>query len=301
MQAMDWSDFQAFLAIARTGQLARAGRIMGMDATTIGRRLRRLESQMGATLFEQTREGQVLTPAGEKLLEVVERMSMATSELDNARDKANAQAGPSGTVRISVSEGFGSWVVARHLGDFAARYPGLTVDLVASNGFLSPSRREADIAVLLSRPKTGPLVARKLSNYALRLYASRDYLDRHKPILSPADLRSGHQLVGYVPELVYAPELNYLRDIDSNLAASLRSTSILAQHILLTSHVGVGVLPCFIGDSDPALVRVLPQQRITRSFWLVTHKDTHGLQRIRVTMDWLLDVVAKNARLLAGD
>jgi len=296
MQATDWSDFQAFLAVARTGQLARAGRMMGMDATTIGRRLRRLESQMGATLFEQTREGQILTPAGERLLAVVEQMAMASSELESA----NSPSGPTGSVRISVSEGFGSWIVARHLGDFAARYPGLSVDLVASNGFLSPSRREADIAVLLSRPKTAPLIARKLSNYTLRMYASPTYLAGRKSILAPADLRQGHQLIGYVPELIYAPELNYLSDIDPSLAATLRSTSILAQHIMLTAHAGVGVLPCFIGDADPSLVRVLPDHSITRSFWLVTHKDTHGLQRIRVTIDWLSEIVKLDARLFAG-
>ncbi|NOW47358.1 DNA-binding transcriptional LysR family regulator [Novosphingobium sp. SG751A] len=249
-QATDWNDFQAFLAVARTGQLARAGRMMGM----------------------------------------------ASSELESA----NSPSGPTGSVRISVSEGFGSWIVARHLGGFAARYPGLTVDLVASSGFLSPSRREADIAVLLSRPKTGPLIARKLSNYALRLYASPVYLAGRKPILAPSDLRQGHQLVGYVPELIYAPELNYLGDIDASLAPTLRSTSILAQHSMLASHAGVGVLPCFIGDADPTLVPVLPGHSITRSFWLVTHKDTHGLQRIRVTMDWLSEIVKLDARLFSG-
>jgi DNA-binding transcriptional LysR family regulator len=291
MQPFDWSDFQTFLALAHTGQMARAGRLTGMDATTIARRLRRLEGAMGTILFEQTREGQVLTRAGERLLGVVEQMAAASAALDDHPGPD----GLTGSVRISVSEGFGNHVVARHLGAFAAEHPGLTIDLVASSGFLSPSRREADMAVLLSRPRTGPLVASKLGDYTLRLYAGAAYLAGRAPIRQPADLTKGHQLIGYVPELVYAPELDYLPEIHPDLAATLRSTSILAQHRLIASGAGVGVLPCFIGDGDPGLVRVLPGRIITRSFWLVTHKDTHDLRRIRVTAAWLAGLVTDPA------
>lgn len=294
MQVTDWSDFQTFLAVARTGKLALAGEALGMDATTVSRRLRRLEGRLGATLFEQTREGQILTQAGERVLVAVEGMAQASRELE----ASGPDSGITGHVRISVSEGFGTWVVARHLGAFAARYPGLSVDLVASNGFLSPSRREADIAILLSRPKTGPLIARKLSDYALGLYASPDYLARHPHIRRRSDLKTGHQLVGYVPELIYAPELNYLSEIDAELVANVRSTSILAQHRILAAAGGVGVLPCFIGDADPTLVRILPDQMIIRSFWLVTHKDTHGLQRIRAVNTWITEIVKSQLRLL---
>lgn len=294
MQVTDWSDFQAFLAVARTGKLALAGEALGMDATTISRRLRRLESRLGTTLFEQTREGQILTQAGERVLVAVESMAQASRELE----ASGPDSGITGHVRISVSEGFGSWVVAPNLGELASRHPDLVIDLVASSGFLSPSRREADIAILLSRPKAGPLMARKLSDYALRLYASPSYLAQHPPIRSTADLKSGHQLVSYVPEMIYAPELDYLSEIDADLVAHLRSTSILAQHRILAASGGVGVLPCFIGDADPGLVRVLPDHVILRSFWLVTHKDTHSLQRIRAVNTWLSDVAKAQSRVL---
>ena len=289
MQDINWNDYQAFLAIARNGQIARGARAMRVNATTISRHLRRLETQIGATLFEQTREGQVLTPAGESLLAAVEHMAQAVSGIE----PVNGAHGLTGSVRISVSEGFGSWIVARHLGDFAARHAGLTVDLVASSGFLSPSRREADIAVMLPRPKAGPVVARKLSDYALRLYATPAYLAEHPTIGEASDLRRGHQLVGYIPDLLYAPELGYLADIDPGLSAGLRSSSILAQHRLLAAGAGIGVLPCFIGDADSDLVRVIPEYAIIGNFWLVTHKDTHKLRRIRTVADWLVDVARR--------
>lgn len=293
MQPADWSDYQAFLAIARHGQLARAAQASGVNATTMGRRLRRLEARLGTTLFEQTREGQQLTDAGEVLLVAVEGMALAAAAIEPGAGKDVL-----GRVRISVSEGLGSWIIARHLGAFARAHPGLSIDLVASNGFLNPSRREADLAILLSRPKAGPLVARKLPDYTLQLYAGKAYLADHPPILGVDDLRAGHQFIGYIPDLLYAPELDYLADFDPAQTPTLRSSSILAQHRLLASDAGVGVLPSFIGDSDPVLQRVLPDRRITRSFWLVSHKDNNSLRRIRIVTDWLVQVVKQERHRL---
>lgn len=297
MQGTDWSDLQAFLAIARAGQLSRAGRAMGVDATTMGRRLRRLEARLGATLFEQTREGQVLTETGERLLVQVEAMAQAAGAIG---ESSAAAGGPqlAGTLRVSVSEGFGSWFLARLVPEFAVRHPGLTLDLVASSGFLSLSKREADIAVMLSRPKAGPMLARKLSDYALRLYASPAYLaDRGAPA-RVADLAENHRLVGYIPDLIYAPELRYLDEFHPGLSPQLRSSSINAQHQLIAAGAGIGVLPCFIGDADPGLVPVLPARRIERSFWLVTHRDTHQLARIRAGKDWIQAAVQQHREVL---
>jgi DNA-binding transcriptional LysR family regulator len=288
MQVPDWNDYQAFLAIARAGQLARAGAVLGVDATTMGRRLRRLEARIGATLFEQTREGQVLTEAGERMLAEVEAMEQAAARIADAAPGG----GPSGLLRVSLSEGFGTWFVAPHLSEFTRAHSRLMVDLVASSGFLSPSKREADIAVTLSRPRAGPVIAGKLSDYALRLYASHDYLELSGRPQRVADL-AGHTLVGYIPELVYAPELRYLDDIGPELAAMVRSSSINAQHRLIAAGTGIGVLPCFIGDNDPTLLPVLPERRIRRSFWLVMHKDTHTLAKVRAFKDWLTGLVGR--------
>lgn len=297
MQQDDWNDYQVFLAVARAGKLALAARTLGIDATTVGRRLKRLETRLDATLFEQTREGQTLTEAGEQLLSRVEAMARAADAISETGRTAK---GLSGTIRISVSEGFGSWFLARHLQEFAAQHPHLTLDLVASSGFLSPSKREADIAVVLSRPKAGPLISRKLADYALRLYAHPAYLARRGTPQTPQHLASGHQLVGYVPDLLYAPELRYLNEIcpDPELHPGLRSSSINAQHGLIASGAGIGVLPCFIGDTDPALTPVFPDRFIRRSFWLVMHKDTYSLARIEACKEWLIACVSRHLQVL---
>ena len=288
MQVQNWDDLRIFLEVAEAGQIGRAARRLALDPTTIGRRLRRLETHLGTALFERSRDGQVLTEAGEALLERAETMARAALQISEG---ATTGTGVFGNLRISVSEGFGSQFLTAYLGAFFAKHPGLTVDLVANSGFLSPSKREADIAVMLSRPKAGPVLCRKLSDYRLRLYASRDYLEGSGVPKSPRDLAAGHTLVGYVPDLIYAPELNYLHEFHAGLSAKIRSSSINAQTRLLAEGAGIGVLPCFIGDGAGDLTVVCPDHSIMRTFWIVTHRDTQNLARVRAGKEWLLKCV----------
>ncbi|PVE59416.1 LysR family transcriptional regulator [Arthrobacter sp. TPD3018] len=283
-----WDDLQDFLRVARAGQIARAAAAAGVDATTLARHLRRLEGALGQTLFEQSREGQVLTAAGEALLVAVEAMGQAAAGIVPTDDDPDRL---SGVLRVSVSEGFGTWFVAHHLPDFTARHPDLTIDLVASSGFLNPSRREADVAILLARPQTGPLVSSKLTDYTLGLYAGELYAARHALPTIAAAVRD-HPLVGYVPDLLYAPELRYLAEIEEGLSPRIRSSSINGQYRLIAAGAGLGVLPRFIGDADKSLRRVLPERTIRRSFWLVTHQDTRGAKRVRAFREWLTALVA---------
>jgi len=294
---MQWDDLRFFLAVARTRQLARAGQSLGVDSTTVGRRIRRLERALEAALFEQTREGQVLTEAGERLLARVEEIERSAGEIYAGSEERRSV---SGLIRVSVSEGFGTWFVAHHLHAFLEAYPDVQVDLAANSSFLSPTRRETDVAILLSRPEKGPLVSRKLVDYGLRLYASRSYLARQaRPLETVLDLEE-HPLIGYIPDLIYAPELRYLNEISPGLPLRVRSSSINAQYRLAASGAGIAALPCFIGDADEALVPVIPSIHILRSFWLVTHEDTRRLSRISAFVDWLTEVVASKRDRFTG-
>jgi DNA-binding transcriptional LysR family regulator len=292
MQTIDWTDLQTFLAVAQAGQLTRAGALLGVNGTTITRRVRRLEERLGFNLFEQTREGQVLTEAGERLLTQIEPMASAAATVDV--QKGGAAATLSGTLRISVSEGFGGWFLARHAPDFAKAHPNLILDMVANSGFLSLSKREADIAVMLSRPRAGPVRAGKLVDYTLQLFASSHYLEHFGLPETPSDLAAGHRFVGYIPDLLYAPELRYLDEIYAGLTPRFRSSSINAQYQLIASGIGIGVLPSFIGNADPRLRVILKGRRIVRTFWLVTHQDTHQLARVRAGRDWIMDAVQQH-------
>ncbi len=295
MQIEDWNDLRTFLAIARTGQINTAARMLQVDSTTVSRRLRRLERAFGQRLFEQTRNGQILTQVGEELLIRVERMANEAAAL--FQSGAQSQ-GLGGQIRLSVSEGFGSWFLAPRLPSLAQAHPELTVELVATSGFLSPSKREADIAVMLSRPKAGPLIARKLADYTLMLYAAPSYLQEVGAPQTLEDLSHGHRLVGYISDLLYAPELDYLKEIHPDLQATVKSSSIIAQLRLVVGGAGIGVLPCFMGDQERGLQRVLPELRITRSFWIVTHKDNHRLEKVRYLSEWLASQIRTDHLIL---
>lgn len=291
---MDWDRLQYFLMVARHGTLARAAAALHVDATTVSRQVSALEAALQQTLFERAPTGFVLTAAGRALVPHAEAMAVAAARIHKADDGGSAL---SGQLRVSVSEGFGNSFIAPRLGRFVAAHPELEIDLVASSGFLNPSRREADMAVLLARPRKGPLITRKLADYRLGLYAPADRPDWHERIASAPLSRTGIPVIGYIPDILYAPELDYLGEIEPGLRATVRSSSILAQRRMIAGGAGVGVLPCFLAAGDPALVRVRPEQAIGRSFWLALHRDIAPQPRIRAFIDWL-DGEVRDARAL---
>jgi DNA-binding transcriptional LysR family regulator len=294
---MNWDDMRIFLALARSGTLSRAARVVEQDATTIARRIQRLESALATVLFEHGPTGQSLTEGGHRLLAHAEAMEAGARAVEQQAEEVS---GLGGTIRISVSEGFGTGFMAPRLPRFAEAHPGVALDLIASTGFLNPSRREADIAIMLARPKGGPLIASKLTNYRLGVYASRTYLAASGPVESVEAL-TRRRLVGYVPDLIYAPELRYLAEVDERLEPAIRSSSITAQARLIAHGAGCGILPCFLGGGLPDLVRLLPHDvAIERSFWLVVHRDMRRVARIEAFITWLRDEVQAAQLMLLG-
>jgi DNA-binding transcriptional LysR family regulator len=283
----DWDDLRIFLAVARARRVAPAARMLGIDATTIGRRLARLEGALDADLFEMAAGERTLTERGKALMSHAE--TIESSALAAVEDITGQQRQLAGQVRLSVAEGFGTWVLAPGLAEFHARHPGIRLDLITASGFLNPSKREADMAVMLARPQRGRLSVKRLGDYRLHLYAASAYLARAGIPSEPGAPR-GHALIGYVPEFIFSPELDYLDEVEAGLEANLRSTSITMQHRMITEGAGIGVLPDFIGRRDPTLTPLMADKvEITRSFWLVTHGDLRKLARIDAVVQWLTE------------
>lgn len=274
-----------------------AARQLRIDPATVGRRISRLETSLGVTLFEQSRQGHSLTESGKKLLESAESIERVAGSVTG--DLTGEHGSLTGFVRISVSEAFGTWILARHLPDFQARHPGVTVDIIASGGFLSPSKREADIAIMLARPSRGPLIAKRLTDYLLGLYAARTYLDLRGVPADIDDLKN-HSLVGFIPDLIQVPEQRLIEEVSPTLTPVVRSTSINAQTALVVAGAGIGVLPQFIG-LQLGLQPVLPDAvRLKRTFWLVVHKDVRRIARIDAFVEWLGEVFRRDYDLIAG-
>jgi DNA-binding transcriptional LysR family regulator len=285
----NWDDLRIFLAVARAQRMAPAARLLGIDVTTVGRRLTRLGEAMGAPLFETLGGERRLSETGQALLlhaETIEGAVLAATEGD-PRSVAVA-----GHVRLSLAEGLATHVVAPGITRFRREHPNIRLDLITASGFLNPSKREADVAVMLAKPRAHQLRAAKLADYRLRLYATRDYLDEFGLPADPAELHA-HSLISYVPEHIHAIELDYLSEIHDGLVARLRSTSINVQHAMIRSGAGIGILPDFVALRDKALVAVLPEAvGLGRTFWLVTHEDTHATPRIQAVTGWLREFAA---------
>lgn len=290
MSNLDWDDLRLFLAVARAGRMAGAGRRLGLDHSTIARRLTRLEGVVGSRLLDRGPRGVELTEAGQKLVDHAERMEgevVAATGMLGGRD-----ARISGAVRLATPEAFGTYLVAPNAHRLYQAYPDLRLELAPESQLVSLANRDADAAIMLNRPASGPIVARHLIDYRLGLYASRAYLDAHGPIR--VDQLSDHPFAWYIDARIDIPELRFLSEVSVDAIPVFRSTSIAAQHAAVTGGLGLGVLHLFAADDDPELVRVLPETvEITRSYWLAIHADQQRLPRVRAVVDFLSDIVDK--------
>lgn len=288
----DWDDLRLFAAAARAGSLAAAGDRLALDASTVGRRIARLESNLQSTLFIRSASGLSLTATGARLLETAGEAEVIMAKAAGSEDDDAS----GGAVRISAPEGFGTAILAPALKDFVHGRPRLRIELAAESGFRSANRREVDMAVTLSPQPGARVVVEPLAEYQLALFASPSYLDRAGRPERVENL-SDHDLVGYVDDLLYAPELRYLDEIRTGLRPVLTSSSINAQREIVLSGGGVGVLPCFLSTGlEPVL---LNQVLLIRRFWINTHTEVAATARVRSVRRWLRDLVNRAQRELA--
>ncbi|WP_349360179.1 LysR family transcriptional regulator [Stappia sp.] len=281
---MNWDDLRIFLAVARSGQLLSAARALGVNHATVARRLSALEADLAVKLVDRRTTGSQLTPAGERLLATAERV-----EADMLGARAEIGGGDvalSGSVRIGAPDGFGVAFLAPRLGRLTEQHPDLTLQLVPAPRAVSLSRREADIAITVERPEHGRLIARKLVDYTLGLYASRDYLARAGTPTTPQDL-AAHALVGYVEDLVYSSALAYADEVDRSFKPRFEIASTLGQTEAVKAGAGIGILHAFIARGEPDLVPVLPERAIRRSYWMVLHESVRELRRVRVAAEFI--------------
>ncbi|MBO9426339.1 MULTISPECIES: LysR family transcriptional regulator [Stappiaceae] len=288
---MNWDDIRIFLGVARTGQILAAAKRLGLNHATVARRLTALEDSLGTRLFDRSTSGCVLTDAGSRFFDRAE--SMEAAALQAEADLGDDTPEISGTVRIGAPDGFGVAYLAPRLGLLTRQHPGLTVQLVPVSRSFSLSRREADIAVTIERPETGRLIAGKLVDYALGLYASRSYLSERGIPASPGDL-SAHNLIGYVEDLLYSASLNYGTEFFKGWTARFEIASALGQTEAVKAGAGIGILHDFIARADPSLVPVLPDMKLKRAYWMVTHESSRPLRHVAAVQDYLREQVARD-------
>jgi DNA-binding transcriptional LysR family regulator len=293
---MDWDNVRVFLAVARTGQFVAAAKRLRLDHATVSRRIAALETELGARLFDRSTTGAKLTAAGETFLVAAEQME--TAFLHAQSELSDKDVEMAGVVRIGAPDGFSTYYLAHVFGDFAARHPAVRIQLVPIPQVIPLARREVDIVVVLDKPEAGRFVARKLTDYSLGVYASKDYLRQFGAPANVEELWS-RRLIGHVEEHAFSSSLDYVRDLFGGAPTAFECSSVVTQLEALRAGLGIGVVHNYIAERFDDIKRILPERRANRAYWIVTHEDTRGLGRIRAAHDHLIACVERDRRIFA--
>lgn len=283
---MSWDDLRYFLAAHRHGSLAASGRALGVDHTTVGRRIAALEAQLGARLFNRARDGLRLTVAGQHVLERAERVASAIEDVERCAgtfDDATA-----GQVVLATSNVVGNGLIAPALHALLDKHPGLQIDLVTGQRLTSLPRREADVA-LRSRPSgkaagEQEVLASRVGSLAFGVYVARD-----------ADEE---------PMIRYAhgpgePGAAWIVANAADASVGVRVNEVPSALEACRAGLGRAVLPHVLADRDPTLRRVAPRVE-SHNLYIALHPDLRQVPRVKVVAAWLRALVKKHARLLSG-
>lgn len=297
----DWNDARLVLAVARTGSLTAAAKALRVDHSTVFRRLAALEARLGLPLFERGPGGAYQpTTAGVRTALAAERMD--DEALGLARDLAGQDRRLTGRLRVTCSETLAYRLLTRHIARFRTEHPGIVVELAVDSRVLNLSRREADVALRVARPREGDLWGRKLADVAWTAYGAAGYLPGVPPLTSPADL-GHHPLIGWEEGTAGVNAAEWLAQVTPGAAVVYRTNSLVNQFVAARAGIGVAVLPCYLGDTEPGLARALPGgpvPALARELWIVTHQDLRRTARVRAFFDAITEGIGADRMLIEG-
>lgn len=293
---LDWDDLRFVLAVARAGSLSGAARALGVEHTTVGRRLTSIEQALGVRLFDRTPRAHLPTPAGAAVIARAEAVEEQVHALQ--REVEGGDGRPAGTVRITALDPFITEVLLPALPVLAARHPGIEVIASSETRVVNLAGREADIAIR-PRPEGPRFAGRRLATVTSGMYASAEYLARHGHPRGPGDL-AAHSRVALVPELARAPEERWFVERPPAPRVAVRVDTPGAYRAAVREGLGVGLVECHAAERA-GLVRLWPEPALIEEWWAVAHEDIARSARIRAVLDFLEQITAERADALAGD
>ena len=289
----NWNDLKLVLAIARAGTLGGGANALGVNHSTAFRRLNALEEKLGVRLFERLPGGVYRTTTeGERVATTAERVETEADAL--SREVGGRDQRLTGALRVTSSETLAYSVLTAQLARFREAHPGIVVELVVDNRVLSLSRREADIALRVTRPKEPDLFGRKLADIAWTIYGA--------PSLGPIEDLAGRDFIGWGAEATGIAAADWLGEKIEPHHIVYRASSLINQFTAAKAGIGYAVLPCYLGDIEPGLVRATatPVIELTRELWIVTHADLRKTARVRAFFDIVGDGLVAQSSLFAG-
>ena len=281
----EWSDFKVLIALSEAGSVAGAARLLGIDASTVSRRLAALEDAVGATLVIRGGREFAITADGRSVLAADHEMADATARAANAIRAGKQDV--AGLVRLSCIAAFTPALV-NLMPIVKARYPALDLAILVANRPVDLMRGEADIGLRLFRPVEPDLVLKQTSDCGWGVFAAKSYAEEKGLPSSPEEL-ANHDLILYDEKLNHLPGPNWIQRHVRGIGAHIRVDSSTTATQLIAAGAGIGVSTCIQGDGDPSLIRVFPEPVAFQSCYIVYHESQRGSARIRAMADLLAD------------
>ncbi len=285
---MDWDDVRVFLALARAGSVSGAGKSLGVNHTTVARRVSALEASLGTRLFDRSRDGYALTQAGENMLPFAEDMEAQAHSIDRAAFGRDAAL--TGPLRITVPYDFANSVVIPAVPDFLARYPDIELELLTTTGQLDLAAREADLAIRLTATPPEHLVGRQIVPLRHGVYTKPSYWKRHRDQPAVILFRSERK----IPE--------WVRQHFPGAPVVLRTDNVTTMLKAVEEGLGLARMPCFVADRSRIARRLdLELTPSAWGVWMLSHVDLRATARVRVARDYFTEAIDGARALVLGE
>ncbi len=294
MAKLEWDDLRYVLAVASEGSLAGAARSLGVNHTTVLRRVGVFEKRLGLRLFERLPTGYVLTAGGEELIAAARNIDETVTTLE--RRLAGHDLRLTGTIRVTTTDTLMGSILPEILAEFRESHPGIQVEIAISNAMFNLTKRDADVAIRPAKDPPQTLVGRNVGRIAFAIYGSPDYLEnRNGTVLGK------HRWVGPDDSLAGTSTAQWMRTELPDSAIVLRADSLLALRDAARAGLGLAALPCYLGDTASDLVRVhRPIAEMETALWVLTHEDLRHTARIRGFTEFAAQAFARRRSLLEG-
>lgn len=290
---LDWDDLRIFNTAAQHGSLNRAAAALDIHRSTVLRRIERLETEIGQKVLERGPEGVLLTAAGERLLERTERMADETDELVRTSDRDSGR--PAGSIRVGATFNLAFGLLPGVLAAFRQTYPEITIDLVATPDGYSPLRADdTDIGFRTLEQGTkghDEMVGRRLGQLPVAIYGAREYFDASPPLRTEVDL-ANHRLILGSGILSRIAALQWLEDACKPVVPVYRANSMLLMLSAVRDGIGLACLPCYLGDKERNLVRVLElDASLAAELWILRHPHHRDTARMRAFSEFVSNCI----------
>jgi DNA-binding transcriptional LysR family regulator len=295
MHRIAWDDLRYVLAVAEAGSLAGAARTLGVNHTTVLRRVGRFEAGLGLRLFERLPTGYALTAGGEELVAAARSIDGSVTALE--RKLAGQDLRLVGTLRLTTTDTLMASVLPPVLAAFRAEHPGIGLEISVSNLMANLTKRDADVAIRPAKEPPETLVGRRAAGVAFAVYGAQGYLAGRDEV---GDL-AGQIWVGPDDSLAGTSVARWMRSALPGACVAVRADSFVAMRQAAAAGLGLVALPCYLGDTSDGLRRVLPLvPELATELWVLTHEDLRRTARVRVFTEFAADALAARRDLLEG-